>query len=66
MPEDEDNEENADDYSQQRMEQRIPHIKKCGITKGSEVSAIENEDSRKRGEDPTSPRTARPFVFHNL
>ena len=53
MPEDKDNEENAGAYSQQRMQQCIRHIKGSrGITKGSEVRAVENKDSYQRGEYP--------------
>ena len=66
MPEDKGDEKNADAYSQQRMQQGIRHIKECGSAKGSEVGAVENEDSRRRGEEPASPRAARAFVFHTL
>ena len=66
MSEDKGDEKNADAYSQQRMQQRIRYIKECGITKGGEVCAVENEDSRRRREEPASPRAARAFVFHSL
>ncbi len=66
MSEDKGEEKNADAYSQQRMQQRIRYIKECGITKGGEVRAVENEDSRRRREEPTSLRAARAFVFHSL
>jgi len=66
MSEDKGDEKNADAYSQQRMQQGIRYIKERGITKGGEVRAVENEDSRRRGKEPASPRAARAFVFHSL
>jgi hypothetical protein len=66
MPKDEDNKKNAHAYSQQRMQQGIRHIKECGSAKGGDVSAVEKEDSRRRGEEPASPRAARAFVCHSL
>jgi hypothetical protein len=66
MSEDKGEEKNADAYSQQRMQQGIRYIKKCRSTKGGDVGAVENEDSRRRREEPTSPRAARAFVFHSL
>jgi hypothetical protein len=66
MPEDKGDEKSAGPYSQQRMQQGIRHIKECGSAEGSDVSAVENEDSRRRGEEPASPRAARAFVFHSL
>jgi hypothetical protein len=66
MLKDEGEEKNGDAYSQQRMQQGIRHIKECGSAKGSEVGTVENEDSRRRGEEPASPRAARAFVFHSL
>ena len=66
MSEDKGDEKNAHAYSQQRMQQRIRYIKECGITKGGDVCAVENEHSRRRGEEPASPQPARAFVFHSL
>jgi len=66
MSEDKGEEKNADTYSQQRMQQRIRDIKERGTAKGSEVRAVENQDSRRRGKEPASPRAARAFVFHSL
>jgi hypothetical protein len=66
MPKDKDNEKNAYAYSQQRMQQGIRHIKERGGAKGSDVGTVENEDSRRHGEEPASPRAARALVFHSL
>jgi hypothetical protein len=66
MSEDKGEEENAGAYSQQRMQQGIRYIKECGITKGGDVCAVKNEDSRRRREEPASSRAARAFVFHSL
>jgi hypothetical protein len=66
MSEDKGDEKNADAYSQQRVQQRIRYIRECGITKGSEVRAVENEDSGRRREEPASPQPAGAFVFHSL
>jgi hypothetical protein len=66
MSEDKGDKKNGDAYSQQRMQQRIRYIKECGITKGGDVCAVKNEDSRRHREEPASPRAARAFVFHSL
>jgi hypothetical protein len=66
MSEDKGDEKNAHADSQQRMQQGIRYIKECGITKGGDVCAVKNEDSRRRREEPASSRAARAFVFHSL
>jgi hypothetical protein len=66
MPEDKGDEKNANAYSQQRMQQGIRYIKECRIAKGNEVCTVNNEDSRRCGEEPASPRAARAFVFHTF
>jgi hypothetical protein len=55
MAEDKDNEKNAHAQSKERMQQGIPNIKECGSVKGRDVGAVENEDSRRGGEEPASP-----------
>jgi hypothetical protein len=66
MAQDKGNEKDADAYSQQGMQQGIRYIEECGSAKGSEVGAIENEDSRRDWEQPASQPAARAFVFHSL